>query len=759
MKKGLLLLLGVILIVILSYFCFMGKAQGINEDLVSKSQTAYKGKQMGWIDVALKGKELEMTRTLVLSGVAPSAGKREEAEVMAQAIEGVLEVDNQLIVKIAEPVAPIVKKAPIASVVVAPVAYKISVTKDKLKKVTLIGDVPSIEIHNELVAKAKTLFGDENVIDKLTELKGNPTAWKESITLGLDRLAEVDYGHFNIDDKDFNFEGQIADKEKKIAILKNLNTNLNSHYAGTYKITVPEVKVAKVVKPVAPSPYTISVIKGESNQITLSGYVANSEVHQELLTEATNLVGIENVIDTLKEIEGSPEGWKESARHGLAKLADVDYGRFNMSDTNFHFEGYIGTEEKKALLLSHLEENLSSDYEGTYNIESAKIKVAETLEAAVPSPYTISVIKGHSNQITLSGYVPNTEVHNQISTQANDLLGADNVIDLLKEIDGSPEEWSESVTHGLAKLADVDYGRFNMSDTNFHFEGYVGTEEEKALLLTKLADKLSSNYDGTYEIEAPKVIIPSPYTIMAIKDKNNTKQITLTGYVANADMHNELVSHATGLFGDGNVIDELQEIKGSPEAWKESSLLGLDKLSLVDYGQFDISDTNYNFRGYIGSEDAKALMLTNLKSNLNSNYIGTYDIEAPIPEPIVPSYSCQEHFESLLAKEKIHFEYDRAVIKKSSYGVLDKLVDIANQCPNAQIEVEGHTDSDGSEKYNQNLSTKRANAVRTYLIGKNIQSSRLKAIGYGEVKPVATNTTSKGKEQNRRIEFNVKGME
>jgi outer membrane protein OmpA-like peptidoglycan-associated protein len=71
------------------------------------------------------------------------------------------------------------------------------------------------------------------------------------------------------------------------------------------------------------------------------------------------------------------------------------------------------------------------------------------------------------------------------------------------------------------------------------------------------------------------------------------------------------------------------------------------------------------------------------------------------------------------------------------------------------VEVGGHTDSVGSEAYNQGLSERRADAVRDYLMSKGVKASRLTARGYGESRPVASNDTEEGRAENRRVELVV----
>ena len=103
----------------------------------------------------------------------------------------------------------------------------------------------------------------------------------------------------------------------------------------------------------------------------------------------------------------------------------------------------------------------------------------------------------------------------------------------------------------------------------------------------------------------------------------------------------------------------------------------------------------------------------------------------------------------------ISFETGKALIKNESISVMGDIVEILNEYPTVKFTVEGHTDKVGSAKTNQRISEERANSVRDFLIDKGITSDRLTAIGYGEDKPIATNNTRSGRNQNNRMEINV----
>jgi len=101
----------------------------------------------------------------------------------------------------------------------------------------------------------------------------------------------------------------------------------------------------------------------------------------------------------------------------------------------------------------------------------------------------------------------------------------------------------------------------------------------------------------------------------------------------------------------------------------------------------------------------------------------------------------------------INFKSGRAEITVSSYAVLDDVVATLKKYPTIRIEVQGHTDSDGSSRANLDLSARRARAVVEYLINRGIDPSRLEYVGYGESKPLVPNSTREQKAVNRRVEF------
>ena len=112
---------------------------------------------------------------------------------------------------------------------------------------------------------------------------------------------------------------------------------------------------------------------------------------------------------------------------------------------------------------------------------------------------------------------------------------------------------------------------------------------------------------------------------------------------------------------------------------------------------------------------------------------------------------------SKIALRNVFFDTGRSDIRSESNAELDRLVQLLKDVPSLKIELSGHTDNTGSAQSNIQLSQDRANAVVNYLVSKGISKDRLVAKGYGSDRPVDSNSTADGRQNNRRTEFEITG--
>jgi len=253
--------------------------------------------------------------------------------------------------------------------------------------------------------------------------------------------------------------------------------------------------------------------------------------------------------------------------------------------------------------------------------------------------------------------------------------------------------------------------------------------------------------------QAPTVPTQSPYTFSAVKSPDGT--VVLNGWVQNVDQRDRVLARAKAAYG--TVTDRRVRVaQGSPNAdWENVLNQNIDDLKLLDVGRFTMRDASSEITGKTFVSDIRDAVTSRAASL--SGYEGTANITVEAPVGQITSIDvCQSLLNELKRGKKINFAYDKAEIRGAeSFDLLNSLASAANQCSAFKINIQGHTDSDGSDDYNQRLSEARANLVVAFLSENGVEISRMSATGFGETQPIADNTTDEGKARNRRIEFIV----
>ena len=136
-------------------------------------------------------------------------------------------------------------------------------------------------------------------------------------------------------------------------------------------------------------------------------------------------------------------------------------------------------------------------------------------------------------------------------------------------------------------------------------------------------------------------------------------------------------------------------------------------------------------------------------------------VRLQVPQPVAEVASVPEEplqtEPSLTAIDlpTLFFDFDRHDLRPLEASKLERLASVLRSSPLSKLQIEGHTDARGSENYNNNLSIMRAEAVRDYLQQQDIGADRIEVLGYGEMQPVAVNSTEEGRAQNRRVELSL----
>jgi len=165
--------------------------------------------------------------------------------------------------------------------------------------------------------------------------------------------------------------------------------------------------------------------------------------------------------------------------------------------------------------------------------------------------------------------------------------------------------------------------------------------------------------------------------------------------------------------------------------------------------------------GVIGKQvgsTAKGAIIGAVVGGAAGAYIGhRMDKQAQELEQSIPGATVQRVGEGIVVTfdSGLLFAFDSDAIRGSTRGNLDELANSLNKYRDSELLIVGHTDSKGTDSYNQDLSERRSSSARRYLVGQGVASSRIQTRGVGESEPIATNSTEAGRQENRRVEVAI----
>ncbi len=232
-------------------------------------------------------------------------------------------------------------------------------------------------------------------------------------------------------------------------------------------------------------------------------------------------------------------------------------------------------------------------------------------------------------------------------------------------------------------------------------------------------------------------------------------RIIVNGVMPDDATRKQFVTNARIVFGAGLVTDQLRvaDRVGEP-GWMDEALAVMPLLARsVDNPGMRISGDTLTLRGEVASTEAKADILQKAVAAVDNAL--TVKDQLVVVAREAQLALVQGKLDDKLRGRTIEFEINSARITQDGAAILDSLIPIIQSIEDATIEIAGHTDSRGKESENRALSQARAASVREYCVAKGVRPERLKPVGYGSTKPVASNATQPGRLANRRIEFHL----
>ena len=382
------------------------------------------------------------------------------------------------------------------------------------------------------------------------------------------------------------------------------------------------------------------------------------------------------------------------------------------------------------------------------SVPGVRLVTDQTQLIAEVSPFLWSIGRDVVH-VMLSGNAPLPAIKARLLEAAHNAANGTEVVDQMALARGAPVRFDAAALLLIDQISKLKEGKISLANTRVTLEGAareIGGREAIAAALKNLPEG--------YTVEKNALYAP-PYLFQINKDPVSST-LTLSGYVPDNNAHAAIVSAIERKFVDVKIEDKLKASAGAPQGFLTAATSALSALSRLSTGTLTIQDRNIALSGDALYPGANARIGEELAAKLPQGWKQKAELTVkPVAAPVNTTI-CQQLLTGLLAKGTIQFETGKAVIDPDSAGLLDRLIEAVLRCPASQIEIAGHTDSNGEKEANLALSMRRAQSVADYFIKAGIPKERISATGFGSERPVASNDTEEGKAQNRRIEFVVR---
>lgn len=512
---------------------------------------------------------------------------------------------------------------------------------------------------------------------------------------------------------------------------------------------------AGVVKPddlQAPR-FSLEVLRNE-RRVSLIGLVPSETGRAEILELLTAKNREAEVTDMLETADYPvPDGWEPALRYALDSLQKMPRSKISVTPEVIKITAVTDSVDDQKKLTAELQ-------------AAAPQNIKLVLEISAPrpviSPFRFLLAMG-GDKVELTACSADTPYNKSVILDAVKAAGYQGEPACKVGLGIPTTDWTDAVIQAVQALADLGSGTLTFTDTEIsliggedlqqnHFDTVVGRLEnglpELFSLLAVLPPKpIVEGTEGTAEV--PEFVVT----------KSAEGLIQMRGRVPDELIKQSVNSYAGALFGHEVVFDQTRVSENLPEGWPVRILAGLEGLSYLHSGILVVQPENISISGVSGNPDARAEVSRVLTDKIDGK--GDYRLNVKFDERLVPVVEtitpeqCESRIASILGAQQIAFAPSSSDIEAESLTVISDIAEVLRDCSDVKFVIEGHTDSQGGEEMNKNLSQSRAESVLSALLSRRVLTSGITAIGYGEERPIADNATEEGRFANRRIEFHL----
>ena len=493
--------------------------------------------------------------------------------------------------------------------------------------------------------------------------------------------------------------------------------------------------------------FSISFLRND-DEISFFGLIPE-EVDRDAIRAAVADAAPQAVVDDLLQTADfpTPEGWAAALDFAISSLADLPRSKVTASPSEVSITAI--TESRTARAQTETRLNIAAP---------ADIRLVLDISAPRPviSPFTLRAILDDQG-LRFDACTADTVGARDAIVAAARAAGLRGRANCSVGLGAPSAQWAEATIAGLEALVDLGSGKVTFSDGDVTLVALAGVDEEA---FDRVAGDLEAALPEAFTLHS---VVPEEQTAFrAVPEFTATLapegMLQLRGRLPDALTRTTVESFAKSRFGVENLVAATRLDGNLPEGWPIRVLAGLEALSELAHGAVVVRADAVEIRGETGNPDGAAEVARLLSDKLGEgedfeievSYVEALDPLSGLPTP----EECVGKIETIQREmPKITFEPSSSEIEPAGLETVAKIAEVLRDCQTVKIEIAGHTDSQGRESMNLNLSQTRADAVLNAIMAERVLTSNLTAKGYGEAEPIADNDTEEGREANRRIEF------
>jgi OmpA-OmpF porin, OOP family len=519
---------------------------------------------------------------------------------------------------------------------------------------------------------------------------------------------------------------------------------------------IDEIRVAASVE-IAPPRFQMEILRNGLD-ISLIGLIPAS-----LSTDAivSRIEAIDPEISVVNMLEAAdhpvPFGWEQAADFGLRALALIPSSKISVSADQVEVSGLAGSERQRDLWREQLMRERPRGLIASISISAPR---------PVISPFTLRFVMDEVGARFDACAADSTEARAAI-LRAGRAAGAQGAIECVIGLGSPSPRWQVAAAEAIGTLSALGEGSVTLADMDVSLIVPHGIAPEA---LDRAAAELEQRLPDVFSLQAVRLPPDGDDATRAgvgdddiefVASRGEDGVVLLRGHLIDERSREAVQALARAEFGMNAVRANLRIDPDLPEGWPVRALLAVDMLGQMDQGTVRMRRDRFDIRGVTGDAATPDRVSRLMTERLGSGAVFALDIrydEQLDPVAMQPTPGrCEDWIAQVVAEQKITFDPGSATIDSAAGRVMDRLAEILRDCGRLEMEVAGHTDSQGRLETNMRLSQQRAEAVIAGLLARGALVSDFVAKGYGPEFPVADNSTADGREANRRIEFRLIG--